>query len=316
MLKQVKVSQLSLLVISALGLSACSGLLYDNITAPVYNSVSAKKSQTTSSYPRYQSAQTYQEVAQGGSQNYDYAGYSQSMRNQQAMQSQQMQQSIENPNSDITDPYQSNNYTVTDTVRPNAVRDNLPQNSVEQATGNVTENVTSNARNYVDNKQQQYQTAQSSATNAMNEKINSAKAQAEATKRNAERLIPSAAQAKQEVSKVVDSSTKQEVKSSATEALLEEARKAVASNDLDKAASALERAHRITPKDAKILYDIAQIRYAQGKYTQAESFASKAATYAKSPSLSKKIWQKLSQTRQAMGNTTGAKTAAAKAASY
>ncbi len=103
---------------------------------------------------------------------------------------------------------------------------------------------------------------------------------------------------------------------SATRALLQEAKSAVSAGDYDKAASALERAHRIEPGNAKILYDIAQIRYAQGKYRQASSFASKAATYSNSPALSKKVWSLLSNARKQLGNNTGAAAAAQKAASF
>lgn len=102
----------------------------------------------------------------------------------------------------------------------------------------------------------------------------------------------------------------------ATTALLQEARGAVAAGNYDKAASALERAHRIEPGNAKILYDIAQIRYAQGKYRQAASFASKAANYSGSKTLSKKIWTLLSNSRRALGNTSGADSAAKKAATF
>lgn len=102
----------------------------------------------------------------------------------------------------------------------------------------------------------------------------------------------------------------------ATRALLQEARSAVSAGNYDKAASALERAHRIEPGNAKILYDIAQIRYAQGKYRQAASFASKAATYSSSPTLSKKVWTLLSNARKQLGNSTGAAAAAQKAASF
>ncbi|PID66216.1 MAG: hypothetical protein CR975_04100 [Gammaproteobacteria bacterium] len=102
----------------------------------------------------------------------------------------------------------------------------------------------------------------------------------------------------------------------ATRALLQEAKAAVSSGDYDKAASALERAHRIEPGNAKILYDIAQIRYAQGNYRQAASFASKAATYSDSPALSKKVWSLLSKSRKELGNSTGAAAAAQKAASF
>lgn len=102
----------------------------------------------------------------------------------------------------------------------------------------------------------------------------------------------------------------------ATKSLLKEARAAVAAGQYDKAASALERAHRIQPGNAKILYDIAQIRYAQGNYRQAESFASKAANYSKSSALSKKIWTILANSRRALGNTTGAEAASKKAANF
>ncbi len=103
---------------------------------------------------------------------------------------------------------------------------------------------------------------------------------------------------------------------SATRALLQEAKGAVSAGEYDKAASALERAHRIEPGNAKILYDIAQIRYAQGNYRQASSFASKAATYSNSPTLSKKVWSLLSNARKKLGNNTGAAAAAQKAASF
>ncbi|PIE45522.1 MAG: hypothetical protein CSA45_02200 [Gammaproteobacteria bacterium] len=103
---------------------------------------------------------------------------------------------------------------------------------------------------------------------------------------------------------------------SATRSLLQEASQAVRVGDYNKAASALERAHRIEPGNAKILYDIAQIRYAQGQYRQAESFASKAANYSKSSVLSKKIWRLLSNSRKALGNASGAAAAAQKAASF
>lgn len=103
---------------------------------------------------------------------------------------------------------------------------------------------------------------------------------------------------------------------SATKSLLQEARSAVNSGQYDKAASALERAHRIEPGNAKILYDIAQIRYAQGKYVQAQSFASRAANYSSSASLSKKIWTILAKSREKLGNTSGAAAAAKKAANF
>ncbi len=102
----------------------------------------------------------------------------------------------------------------------------------------------------------------------------------------------------------------------AAQALIMEARDAVQAGNYEKAASSLERAHSIEPRNAKILYDISQIRYAQGKYVQAESFASKAAGLSTNNSLSKKIWSLLANTRKALGNQTGAKLAQQKANSF
>lgn len=102
----------------------------------------------------------------------------------------------------------------------------------------------------------------------------------------------------------------------AAQSLIMDARDAVAAGNYEKAASSLERAHSIEPKNAKILYDIAQIRYAQGKYVQSESFASKAASLSSDNTLSKKIWTLLANSRKALGNQTGAQLAQQKANSF
>ncbi len=102
----------------------------------------------------------------------------------------------------------------------------------------------------------------------------------------------------------------------AAQSLIMDARDAVAAGNYEKAASSLERAHSIEPKNAKILYDIAQIRYAQGKYVQSESFASKAAGLSSDNTLSKKIWTLLANSRKALGNQTGAQLAQQKANSF
>lgn len=103
---------------------------------------------------------------------------------------------------------------------------------------------------------------------------------------------------------------------SATTALLEEAHQAVSTGNYDKAASALERAHRIEPKNGKILFDIAQIRYAQGEYRQAASFASRAIDSSNDKNLLKKTWSLLANARQALGDNSGADLARKKAASF
>lgn len=121
--------------------------------------------------------------------------------------------------------------------------------------------------------------------------------------------------------KTTDVATKTPVKKpagtgSAVKDLLQSAKKAVVAGNYEKAASELERAHRIKPGDAKILFDIAQVRFAQGKYSQAESFASRAAGVAKSARMKKKIWTLLSKARKALGNNSGAASALKKAQSF
>lgn len=70
--------------------------------------------------------------------------------------------------------------------------------------------------------------------------------------------------------------------------LLVEARDAVAVNQYDTAVSKLKQAHKIKPLDARILYDIAQIRYAQGQYTKAAYYARKAIRHASATHLFEK----------------------------
>lgn len=73
-----------------------------------------------------------------------------------------------------------------------------------------------------------------------------------------------------------------------THELLVEARDAVAVSQYDTAVTKLKQAHKIQPTNAKILYDIAQIRYHQGQYYTAAYYAKKAIRHAKSPRLLKK----------------------------
>lgn len=151
----------------------------------------------------------------------------------------------------------------------------------------------------------------SEATNSVKEQVQTAKETVSATQERATAEVEKVVTTTKKAVRPAPTTTK-----SATRALLQEAKGAVSAGQYDKAASALERAHRIEPGNAKILYDIAQIRYAQGKYRQASSFASKAATYSNSPALSKKVWSLLSKSRKQLGNNTGATAAAEKAASF
>lgn len=102
----------------------------------------------------------------------------------------------------------------------------------------------------------------------------------------------------------------------AVSALLKKASSALGKNDLDGAAAYLENAQRLDPKNSKILYDIANIRYHQGRYKEAESMASRAVQTGGSNAMLKKSWSLISNSRNKLGDSQGAVQAATKAASY
>lgn len=74
----------------------------------------------------------------------------------------------------------------------------------------------------------------------------------------------------------------------AVKVLLDDARKAVQENRLDKAASSLERAVRLEPRNASIWYDLAQIRLHQKNYAAAEQMANKSISFTKNEDLIKR----------------------------
>ena len=102
----------------------------------------------------------------------------------------------------------------------------------------------------------------------------------------------------------------------AVSALLKKASSALGKNDLDGAAAYLENAQRLDPKNSKILYDIANIRYHQGRYKEAESMASRAVQTGGNNAMLKKSWSLISNSRNKLGDSQGAVQAATKAASY
>lgn len=55
---------------------------------------------------------------------------------------------------------------------------------------------------------------------------------------------------------------------------------AIAANDLERAAALSERALRIMPRDGKLWYKLATIRYMQGRYADAQGFAQRALSLA------------------------------------
>lgn len=93
---------------------------------------------------------------------------------------------------------------------------------------------------------------------------------------------------------------------SAVQSLLDEANTAVKANQLERAATALNRAVRLEPNNASIWYDLAQIRLHQGKYEQSEQLAKKSIDFAKgNQDLMNKNWRVISSARKARGDTAG-----------
>ena len=97
-------------------------------------------------------------------------------------------------------------------------------------------------------------------------------------------------------------------------ALLDNAAEAVSTGNLDQAASALERALRIEPRNASIWHDLGQIRLHQRKFTQAESMAEKSNGLAGgNNALKARNWRLIAVARRAAGDTAGADAAEAQA---
>ena len=102
----------------------------------------------------------------------------------------------------------------------------------------------------------------------------------------------------------------------AVSALLKKASASLGKGDLDGAAAYLENAQRIEPQNAKILYDIANIRYHQGRYKDAETFAGRAVQVGGGNGMMKKSWALVANARKSLGDNQGAIAAAEKAASF
>jgi tetratricopeptide (TPR) repeat protein len=76
----------------------------------------------------------------------------------------------------------------------------------------------------------------------------------------------------------------------------------MAEGDLERAAALSERALRISPRDAYLWYRLANIRYVQRQYSEAEGFARRALSFAGNDSaLTQQINQLLSQLGSANG---------------
>lgn len=90
-------------------------------------------------------------------------------------------------------------------------------------------------------------------------------------------------------------------------ALLTTAQSQQGSGDLNGAASSLERAQRIAPREPQVLYRLAQVRLAQGDAAQAEQFARRGLSYANGrPALQAGLWDIIAQARDRQGDAAGA----------
>jgi hypothetical protein len=97
-------------------------------------------------------------------------------------------------------------------------------------------------------------------------------------------------------------------------ALLSTAQQQQASGDLNGAASSLERAQRVAPREPQVLYKLAQVRLAQGDAAQAEQFAQRGLTLANGrPTLQASLWDLIAQAREKQGDSAGAAQARQKA---
>ena len=90
-------------------------------------------------------------------------------------------------------------------------------------------------------------------------------------------------------------------------ALLTSARQMQNGGDLNGAASSLERAQRIAPREPQVLYRLADLRLAQGDPAQAEQLARRALTYAGGrPALQASLWELIAKARERQGDPAGA----------
>lgn len=92
--------------------------------------------------------------------------------------------------------------------------------------------------------------------------------------------------------------------------LIAEANRAVQQNNLDKAASSLNQAVKLQPKNASIWYDLSQIRLHQGRFSEAEQMAQKAISNSGSnQTINKRSWKIIEASRAARNDKAGAEQA-------
>jgi len=99
--------------------------------------------------------------------------------------------------------------------------------------------------------------------------------------------------------------------------LMASAQEDIAASRLGSAEATLERALRISPRDARLWQQLARIRLQQGQYKQAASLAARSNTWAGSDdALRAENWNLIAQARDALGDSAGARAAQQNAARY
>lgn len=105
--------------------------------------------------------------------------------------------------------------------------------------------------------------------------------------------------------------------SPAVQSLLADAEKNTKAGDLDSASVLLERALRISPRNAELTYQLAALRLKQSQPRLAEDLGKKAILLtADDRELKKRCWLLIAQARELQGNAQGAKEAQLKADSF
>ena len=99
--------------------------------------------------------------------------------------------------------------------------------------------------------------------------------------------------------------------------LMASAQEDIAASRLGSAEATLERALRISPRDARLWQQLARIRLQQGQYEQAESLAARSNTWAgRDSALRAENWKLIAQARDALGDAAGARAAQQNAERY
>jgi tetratricopeptide (TPR) repeat protein len=113
------------------------------------------------------------------------------------------------------------------------------------------------------------------------------------------------------------STSRQQTLSPAAVALMTESRRYSRAGDLEAAVVRLERALRISPRNAEITYQLAKLRLQQEKPVLAEDLAKKAALLAAGNNrLKRQCWLLISQSRRMQHDLQGAREAELKARQY